>query len=74
MVEYTEKCPPLLAEKPVYIKNAFWAKLCVTAGEFMGKTTLAGSWKLEEGLPAMTELQQQLEGTPTGAAAHLRRA
>ena len=30
VVEYTGKCPPLLAEKPVYIKNAFWAKLCVT--------------------------------------------
>src|SRR6266436_5304694 len=30
VVEYTEKCPPLLAEKPVYIKNAFWATLCVT--------------------------------------------
>ena len=29
MVEYTGKCAPLLAEKPVYIKNAFWAKLCV---------------------------------------------
>ena len=25
---------------------------------------LAGSWKLEDGLPATTELQQQLEGTP----------
>ena len=25
---------------------------------------LAGSWKLEDGLPAMTELQQHLEGTP----------
>ena len=25
---------------------------------------LAGSWKLEEGLPAMTEIQQQLEGPP----------
>jgi hypothetical protein len=30
VVEHTGKCPPLLAEKPVYIKNAFWAKLCVT--------------------------------------------
>ena len=30
VVEYTGKCPLLLAEKPVYIKNAFWAKLCVT--------------------------------------------
>ena len=29
-MEYAKKCPPLLAEKPVYIKNAFWAKLCVT--------------------------------------------
>jgi phospholipid/cholesterol/gamma-HCH transport system permease protein len=25
---------------------------------------LAGSWKLEDGLPATTELQQQLDGTP----------
>jgi hypothetical protein len=45
-VEYAEKCPPLLAEKPVYIKNAFWAKLCVT------RTYMCEMWRCYASLQA----------------------